>query len=329
MSFARDSPGFSAGLRRRFRHAHHQEEQTMWKYSIALTLALVGAGVSPAWAGHGCWGGGRFYSYGCYGGCSGCQGGWYSSGWMPAGSGCWGGCSGWRPVGYGCHGGGGCYGGMAVGYGCHGGWSTGWMPAGNGCHGSAYVVSDWKPVNPSSSPTAPVSTSAENVAAPAQPAAPPDRRPVARPPDGRLDQVDTPAPREQNSGSADRIGLPEEMGGKAPATIVVNLPAGARLKVNNVMAGQSSSGSRKLVSPPLERGKDFHYTLRAEMVRDGRTLTASKRIAVRAGQVKKVALEFTAPAGTAEPSGPVPTSGTGPPAAPPRPTAARGSPPAD
>jgi uncharacterized protein (TIGR03000 family) len=118
------------------------------------------------------------------------------------------------------------------------------------------------------------------------------------------------------------------MGGKAPATIVVNLPAGARLKVNNVMAGQTSSASRKLVSPPLERGKDFHYTLKAEMVRDGRTLTASKRIAVRAGQVKKVALEFTAAEGTSDPSGPVPASGTGPPIAPPRPTA-RGSPPAD
>jgi hypothetical protein len=48
------------------------------------------------------------------------------------------------------------------------------------------------------------------------------------------------------------------MGGKAPATIVVRLPAGAKLKVNNIMAVQSSSSSRKLVSPPLERGKDFH-----------------------------------------------------------------------
>src|SRR5437588_218903 len=79
----------------------------------------------------------------------------------------------------------------------------------------------------------------------------------------------------QNSGSAGRIGLPEEMGGKAPATIVVNLPAGARLKVNNVPAGRpASSTSRKLVSPPLERGKDYHYTLKVEIVRDGRTLTA-------------------------------------------------------
>jgi uncharacterized protein (TIGR03000 family) len=88
--------------------------------------------------------------------------------------------------------------------------------------------------------------------------------------------------------------LPEE-DGKAAATIVVRLPAAARLKVNKVVTRQSSE-KRTLVTPPLARGKDFHYTLQAEFVRDGRTFTASRRIAVRAGEVKQVTLEFTAPA---------------------------------
>jgi uncharacterized protein (TIGR03000 family) len=119
-------------------------------------------------------------------------------------------------------------------------------------------------------------------------------------------QAEKQAPEVPNSNSAEKIGLPEEMGGKAPATIHVRLPAGARLSVNNVRAGQSSSTSRKLVSPPLERGKDFHYTLKAELLHNGRTLTASKRITVRAGEVKKVALDLTAPAANSGASGSVP-----------------------
>jgi uncharacterized protein (TIGR03000 family) len=222
---------------------------------------------------------------------------------------------------------------MAVRYGCQGGWSTGWTPVGNGCRGGDYVVSDWKPVNLPSASAAAVSNRSDERTTPAQatttPAESMARPPAAKPPDGRPNQVKEPVSAERNNSSGERIGLPEEMGGKAPATIEVHLPAGARLKVNNVMAGQSSSGSRKLVSPPLERGKSFHYTLKAELVRDGRTLTASKRIAVRAGEVKQVNLELPAQDGTSDVSGSVPASGTGPPAAPARPTPARPSPPAD
>jgi uncharacterized protein (TIGR03000 family) len=101
-------------------------------------------------------------------------------------------------------------------------------------------------------------------------------------------------PAADQPGASEQIGLPEEIG-KAPATIVVRVPAGARLLVNNV-ATQQSSGPRKLVSPPLERGKDFHYTLKAEIVQDGRVLTTTKRIAVRAGEVKRVTLGPAAPA---------------------------------
>ena len=42
----------------------------------------------------------------------------------------------------------------------------------------------------------------------------------------------------------------------------------------------------------MEPGKDFHYTLKAEMVRDGQAVAVNKRVPVRAGQEKKVVLEF-------------------------------------
>jgi uncharacterized protein (TIGR03000 family) len=79
----------------------------------------------------------------------------------------------------------------------------------------------------------------------------------------------------------------------APATIVVTLPAEAKLSIDDA-ATQATSATRVFASPALERGKDFYYTLKAEVVRDGKTVTASKRVAVHAGEETKVSLEFPA-----------------------------------
>jgi len=113
----------------------------------------------------------------------------------------------------------------------------------------------------------------------------------------------------------------EEAKGPAPAKIVVRLPADARLLVNQ-RPTQGNSSSRTLVSPPLEPGKDFHYTLKAELAHEGRTFTATKRIAVRAGEEKHVTLELAAPAQTGSAAPPVPS-----PAQAPQSTAARPAPP--
>jgi uncharacterized protein (TIGR03000 family) len=77
----------------------------------------------------------------------------------------------------------------------------------------------------------------------------------------------------------------------APATIIVSLPASAVLTVDGV-ATTSTSATRVFASPALEQGKDFFYTLTAEVVRDGKTLSASKKVSVRAGQETKVSLEL-------------------------------------
>jgi uncharacterized protein (TIGR03000 family) len=77
----------------------------------------------------------------------------------------------------------------------------------------------------------------------------------------------------------------------APATVVVNLPADAKLSVDDYLT-TSTSTTRVFVSPALTPGKDFTYTLKGEIVRDGKTVVATKQISVRAGVRTNVNLEF-------------------------------------
>ena len=78
---------------------------------------------------------------------------------------------------------------------------------------------------------------------------------------------------------------------EAPATVHVRLPADAKLTIDGEPT-KSTSADRTFVTPPLESGEDFHYTLRAEFVREGETLTIERRIAVRAGQETRVSLDL-------------------------------------
>src|SRR5262249_23177543 len=77
----------------------------------------------------------------------------------------------------------------------------------------------------------------------------------------------------------------------APATIVVSLPEDAKLMVDNTPTKETSS-LRRFTTPPLDRDKTYYYTLKGEIVRDGQTLTATKRITFRAGQEASVWVEF-------------------------------------
>jgi len=79
----------------------------------------------------------------------------------------------------------------------------------------------------------------------------------------------------------------------APASIIVSLPADARLTVDDVVT-KSTSATRLFATPALETGKEFHYTLKAEVVRDGKTYTAIRRVAVRAGEETRVTLDIPA-----------------------------------
>ncbi len=76
----------------------------------------------------------------------------------------------------------------------------------------------------------------------------------------------------------------------APATIVVTLPADAKLTIDGA-ATSSTSARRTFVSPTLPAGQEFGYTLQAEIVRDGKTVKVTKQVTVRAGEETTVSFE--------------------------------------
>ncbi len=225
-------------------------------YSVVLAMAMTGAGDVPAGLfHHGCCGGG----YSCSG-CYGCGGGYSCHGGHHKHHGCHGGhhhkhhgCHGC----YGCSGGcwGGCYGGCS-GWSCGGGCS-GWS-CGGGCYGSCYgssygcYGSSYGCDGGAVAPVAPM------------PPAEPVKEPIKKGDKGAM------AP--------------------APATIVVSLPADARLTIDDT-ATSATSAHRVFVSPELAPGREYFYTLKAEWVRDGKAVVVSKQVTVSAGNESKVTIE--------------------------------------
>jgi uncharacterized protein (TIGR03000 family) len=280
---------------------------------------------------HGCYGcsgcyGGCYGCSGCYGGCYGCSGcyggGCYGGGCY--GGGCYG-CSGCYGGGYGgCYG---CYGASCYGCGgCYG--CTGYYGC-NGCYG--YSVAPVAPIitTPAKKEGAteekkdkPNGTQESRLKAPATVV-------VKAPADARLTVNGQPTAMK---GSEQTFATPDlEVGrtyaylfqvestqdGKTvsrtrrliiqagqraevdlneattdTARITVKLPADARLTVNGV-AVTAPEGARTFETPKLEAGRSYYYTLRAEMVRNGKTHTEDKRVVVEAGRA--VTVEFTEP----------------------------------
>jgi uncharacterized protein (TIGR03000 family) len=75
------------------------------------------------------------------------------------------------------------------------------------------------------------------------------------------------------------------------ARLIVNLPPQATLTIDDYPT-MSRSEQRVFVTPPLEPGKTYTYTLRAEMNRDGRFVRETKTVEVKAGQVSEVTVRF-------------------------------------
>jgi len=103
-----------------------------------------------------------------------------------------------------------------------------------------------------------------------------------------------------------QLGPPEKGKGKgktgstqaeSTGVILVSLPAEARLTVDG-QPTTSTSATRTLVSPNLQSGYEYTYTLRAEITRDGQTLAQTQRVAVRAGAQSTVSFDFS-PTGVA------------------------------
>jgi uncharacterized protein (TIGR03000 family) len=81
--------------------------------------------------------------------------------------------------------------------------------------------------------------------------------------------------------------------GPVPATIIVSIPTNARLTVDG-QATTSTSNRRTLVTPALEQGSEYVYTLRAEMTNEGQTSAQEQVVRVRAGEITEHTFNFPA-----------------------------------
>jgi len=248
-------------------------------YTVVLMAALsTGADVPDFGRRHGCHGGRS--ACGCSGGYGGCSGGY---GGCSGGYGGWGGCSG-SYAGYGgCHGG---YGGMAYG-GCSGGMASGGMAYGGCSGGMAYGGMGY-----GSTPyAAPYSGGYYSGTYYGQPGMMPGSAVPQAVPQRTV-------PGRGTGGTEEETLPPDRVRGPTPATIVVSLPANAVLTFDGVPT-QTSSTRRVFQSPPLQPGENYYYTLTAEIQRDGRPVSVSRRVNVRAGQTAQVSLSFPTAEATA------------------------------
>jgi uncharacterized protein (TIGR03000 family) len=81
--------------------------------------------------------------------------------------------------------------------------------------------------------------------------------------------------------SGDRWSKPEQAG--APAQITVRLPADAQLLVDDV-ACPLTSATRTFATPSLAPGREYYYLLKAEVVREGRRVSQTRRVTFRQGE---------------------------------------------
>jgi uncharacterized protein (TIGR03000 family) len=73
----------------------------------------------------------------------------------------------------------------------------------------------------------------------------------------------------------------------APATVVIKLPGDARLYFDD-RPTKSGGAERSYVTPRLTPGKEYVYQVKIEYTRDGRMMTQTKAVAVRAGQTSRL-----------------------------------------
>jgi uncharacterized protein (TIGR03000 family) len=99
-------------------------------------------------------------------------------------------------------------------------------------------------------------------------------------------------PARGGEGGRDR--MPAATAGPAPATVVVQLPPDAKLYVEGKAVALDEQN--RFVTPRLDAGTPYTYTLKAQAIRNGRLVNASKDIEVRAGETTRVAFRDLEPA---------------------------------
>jgi uncharacterized protein (TIGR03000 family) len=91
------------------------------------------------------------------------------------------------------------------------------------------------------------------------------------------------------AGEESRVDFTDMTEGGSPARVRVKLPADAELFVDGVRVPLTSE-VRSFQTPKLEAGRSYFYMLKADVVRNGRTVSSSKRVTVEPG--KETNVEF-------------------------------------
>lgn len=295
-------------------------------YTVLLAVALTaGPAETPNWGCRGCWGcHGCCGCSGCHGcwGCHGCHGCWGCHGCYGCG-GCLG-CSSWACSGCSCYGCG-CYSCGCYGCGCYGCAGCSCYGCG-GCYGGVVVATPVRVVPATPAPPADLPKSGSLgtpatvvVSLPAEATLFVDGDRVPMTTATRTFQTPPLSPGQEYyytmKAEAVRNGEKVEKSTRvivragetaradfgdlsevakttrdAAARITVKLPADAKLFVDDV-ACTLTSDTRTFETPKLDAGKKYGYTLRAEAVRDGQTVTATRKVVMTAGEALTVQFE--------------------------------------
>jgi len=88
----------------------------------------------------------------------------------------------------------------------------------------------------------------------------------------------------------DKKDMPKKGGvTSAPAYITVNVPADATITIDGA-ATKSTSAVRVFATPELDAGTVYYYTISATVIRDGKELVATEKVAVEAGAAPQLSL---------------------------------------
>lgn len=227
--------------------------------AAALTMAMVSASQANAFWGHSS-GGSSGGSYGCWGssgGSYGSYGSWGSSG------GSWGGRH-WRHHRHAHYYSSGSYG----SYGSYGSWGS------SGGYYVSYASSGGSSGGSYGSWGSSGGTVIESPAVPMT--APPSTAPAPAPAPGEI------PPQAPSASDSARLNS---------ATLNVHVPADAKVFVNG-LATKSTGADRHYVSNGLRYGYSYSYEIRAELVRDGRTVSQTKTVKLGAGADTDVTFEL-------------------------------------
>lgn len=111
--------------------------------------------------------------------------------------------------------------------------------------------------------------------------------------------VPVPGKDDQNDQKKKKVGSEEEVSIPANvARVTVQLPSDARLWIENVECPLTSD-VRAFNTPALNPNQRYFYNVRAEIVRDGRTISETQRVIITPGQESRVDFNTSNVIGTA------------------------------